>query len=135
MHQKAFIAKKHNHTNTKWIYAEFAKYRASIIGWDKKQIDQAITKYIDQHAGHNRKKILREDSSTKMSVIDINEAIRISVLDILFSNDTDDNIAHKFSKLCKEFASEMEIQGTKKNENSIFQNKELEVQNVKTILE
>lgn len=124
LHQTKYIKENSQEIQTKYIYSEFAKYRANIVGWDKKKVDEAITDFLNNHAGYNRNKINRADMQTKLSVIDIGEAIRIACLDILYSKDTDENLADRFSILCKNLAKELQINPEKNNENNLFKSKE-----------
>lgn len=109
---------------SKYIYAEYAKYRANIVGWDKQKIDEAIKKYLTTHAGHNFTKLMRKSMSDKLSVIDVNEAIKVSVLDLLYSNGTDTELAKKFANMVKNVSNEMDVLVYKKNETNLFQQKE-----------
>ena len=124
MHQKAFFDKNVDILNPKYIYAEFAQYRSKIVGWDKKQIDEAISEYITNHVGYNKSKVDKYNMSTKLSIIDIGEAIRVAVLDILYSKETDIHLANKFSILCKNLAKEMKIEPEKENKPNLFKAKE-----------
>lgn len=121
MHQDSFVI---NNPPSKYIYSEFAKYRANIIGWDKSKVDEAIEKYLTTHAGHNFTKLMKLTMSDKLSIIDINEAIRVSILDLLFSKGTDPELANKFANMVKNVSKEMEILALRKNENNLFQVKE-----------
>jgi len=61
---------------------------------------------------------------TKLSVMDICEAVRVACLDILYSKDTDEQLASRFSMLCKNLAKEMQIVPEKRNESNLFREKE-----------
>lgn len=124
IHQATFLAKNQDTISDKIIYSEFAKYRTNIVGWDKHSIDSALNDYIDNHSGYNRKALLSKDMSTKMSVMDIGEAIRIAVLDILYSKSQDSDLANKFSELCKKLAKQMQVQPEKENKQNLFRDKE-----------
>jgi phage anti-repressor protein len=115
-----------------YIYQEFAKYRAKIVGWDKDKIDNALNNFLIEHVGYNRTKILTMSMSDKMSVMDIGEAIKIAVLDILYSKDTDSKLAQNFSNLCKKLAKEMQVQPEKTNQKNLFRDKEI-IEDVKKI--
>lgn len=132
MHQKHFIDKNVDILNTKYIYSEFAQYRAKIVGWDKSSIDKAIDDYLNTHVGFNKSKLDKQSMSTKLSVIDISEAIRVAVLDILYSKETDSNLANKFSILCKNFAKEMKVEAEKNNNPNLFKQKE-NIENVRRL--
>lgn len=120
-HQKHFVD---NMPKSKYIYAEFAKYRANIIGWNKAKIDEAIKKYLTTHAGHNFTILMKKSMSDKLSIIDVNEAIRVSVLDLLYSKGTNTELANKFANMVKNVSNEMDILAFKKNETNLFQKKE-----------
>ena len=124
IHQTAFISENNKNLDPKYIYSEFAKYRAKITGWDKEKTNKAINEYLNNHSGYNRNKLLKKDMSTKLSIIDIGEAIRVAVLDILYSQKEDYSKAESFSKLCKKLAHEMQIEPDKKNETNLFKSKE-----------
>lgn len=131
-HFSYFIKNNENVYNERFIYSEFYKYREKIIGWNKEQIDNTITAYLNEHVGHNKNKVHRLDMSTKLSMIDINEAIRVAVLDILYSKETDEKIAHNFANMCKEIAKEMEVEADKQNTSNLFKDKE-QVDNIKLL--
>ena len=120
LHKNSFVEENNNTINPKFIYAEFAKYRAKIVGWDKDKTDKAINEYLNNHSGYNRNKVLTKDMSTKLSVIDIGEAIRVAVLDILYSKKEDETLANNFSVLCKNLAKEMQIEPDKTNNVNLF---------------
>lgn len=124
VHQTKFLAENIDICNPKYIYSEFAKYRANIVGWDKNKVDEAIGKYLNEHSGYNRSKIDKTDMQTKLSVMDIGEAVRVACLDILYSKDTDEQLASRFSMLCKNLAKEMQIVPEKRNESNLFREKE-----------
>ena len=124
VHQTKFLAEKIDICNPKYIYSEFAKYRANIVGWDKTKVDEAIGKYLNEHSGYNRSKIDKSDMQTKLSVMDIGEAVRVACLDILYSKDTDEHLANRFSILCKNLAKEMQIVPERRNESNLFREKE-----------
>jgi phage anti-repressor protein len=124
VHQTKFLAENIDICNPKYIYSEFAKYRANIVGWDKNKVDEAIGKYLNEHSGYNRSKIDKTDMQTKLSVMDIGEAVRVACLDILYSKDTDEQLASRFSMLCKNLAKEMQIVSEKRNESNLFREKE-----------
>jgi phage anti-repressor protein len=134
--KECFVEHKNKYTegktDQKYIYAEFAKYRAKIVGWDKEKIDNALNNFLIEHVGYNRTKILTMSMSDKMSVMDIGEAIKIAVLDILYSKDTDSKLAQNFSNLCKKLAKEMQIQPEKNNQKNLFRDKEV-IEDVKKI--
>jgi len=121
LHKESFL--KENPIS-KYVYAEFAKYRANVVGWDKEQVDNAISEYLKTHAGHNFTKLMKLSMSDKLSIIDVNEAIRVSILDLLFSKGTHPEIAHKFANMVKNVSKEMEVLALRKNENNLFQTKE-----------
>ena len=132
LHLDKYVAKNIDFLNPKFIYAEFAKHRSNIIGWDKGSINQAIDKYINEHSGYNRNHIDKQSMSTKLSIMDIGEAIRVATLDILYSKETDANLANRFSKLCKEMANEMQVQPEKENKTTLFREKE-SIESIKSI--
>lgn len=124
IHQTKYLAEKIDICNPKYIYSEFSKYRANIVGWDKNKVDEAIGKYLSEHSGYNMSKIDKTDMQTKLSIMDIGEAVRVACLDILYSKDTDEHLADRFSILCKNLAKEMQIIPEKRNENNLFRGKE-----------
>ena len=132
IHKETFIQENNNRIDPRYIYAEFAKYRAKIVGWNKDQTDEAINEYLNKHHGYNRSKMLKTDMSTKLSVMDIGEAIRVAVLDILYSKHEDSKMAENFSILCKKLAKEMEIQPEVNNQKNLFRDKE-QIDSVKGI--
>jgi phage anti-repressor protein len=132
IHKNSFVEENNDKINPKYIYAEFAKYRAKIVGWDKEKTDKAINEYLNEHSGYNRNRLLKEDMPTKISIMDIGEAIRIAVLDILYSKNEDSTLAENFSILCKKLAKEMEIKPDKENSKNLFRDKE-QLESVKSI--
>lgn len=124
LHQKKFIDENIALSNPRFICFEFAKYRSSIVGWDKKNVDEAICKYLSEHSGFNHTKTKKSDMQTKLSVMNIGEAIRVACLDILYSKDADEELSDRFSLLCKNLANEMEIIPEKRNETNLFRSKE-----------
>ena len=121
MHKDAYAI---NNPVSKYVFAEFAKHRTNIIGWDKSKVDEEIKKYLTTHAGHNFTKLMKLSMSDKLSILDVNEAIRVSILDLLFSKGTEPEIANKFANMVKNVSKEMEILALRKNENNLFQYKE-----------
>ena len=132
MHQKQYFATKVDVMDKKYIYSEFALYRAKITGWDKKSVDNAIDVYLTDHSGHNKSKLDKQSMSVKLSVMDIGEAIRVAVLDILYSKQTDSNLAKNFSVLCKNLAKEMEVTAERENKTNLFKEKE-NIENIRMI--
>jgi anti-repressor protein len=124
VHKDTFVKENVNTLNPKYIYSDFAKYRSSITGWDKKKVDNAINEYLDKHSGYNRNKVMKKDINTKLSIMDIGEAIRVAILDILFAKHTNEDMAVNFSNLCKRLTNEMQIDPDKKNEVNLFKAKE-----------
>lgn len=131
-HQSTFIEENNGKISPKYIYAEFAKYRAKIVGWDKTKTDAAITEYLKAHVGYNKSKLMASSMQTKISVLDIGEAIRIAVMDILYAQHENKDLINKFSLLCKNLAKEMEIQPEKENTQTLFRQKE-QIDSVKSI--
>lgn len=125
VHQTKFVSERAGKLNKSLIYSEFAKYRANIVGWDKSRVNDAIEKYLYEHSGYNRSKINKSDMQTKLSVMDVGEAIRVACLDILYSKDTDEELSNRFSILCKNLSKEMGIEAEKKNEANLFRSKEV----------
>ncbi|MFA6185499.1 MAG: antA/AntB antirepressor family protein [Candidatus Shapirobacteria bacterium] len=123
MHQAKFLSDNIDILNPKYIYSEFAKYRTNIVGWDKQSIDSAIDKFLAIHPGYNKQKIDKSNMQTKLSIMDIGEAIRVACLDILFSKEENEHLANRFSILCKNLANEMKIQVEKRNETNLFHEK------------
>jgi len=124
----AFTAHKEyylkTHPTNKYIFSEFAKHRSNITGWDKSSVNNAIVDYLKTHAGHNFTKVMRMSMSDKLSIMDVNEAIRVSVLDLLYSKGTTPEIANKFANMVKNISNEMNTLALRKNENNLFQTKE-----------
>jgi phage anti-repressor protein len=134
MHQKHFVDKNINILDKKYIYSEFAQYRAKITGWDRQKVDNALSDYLQNNFGYNKSKLEKSSMSTKLSVIDIGEAIRISVLDMLYAKDNDIDLANKFSILCKKLAREMQVEAEKTNNTNLFRNKEC-IEDIKMLTE
>jgi len=132
IHKNSFVSKHIDITSPNYIYAEFEKYRSRIIGWDKKSVDESIQKYLNEHSGYNRARVDKTNMQTKLSIMDIGEAVRVACLDILYSKNADENIALNFSNLCKNLANEMKIQPEKKNETNLFHEKQA-LENVKNL--
>lgn len=131
LHQKTFIE---HEGMSKYVYADFAKYRAKIVGWDKDSVNRCLDEYLNNHSGFNRNKLSTTSMSNKLSVIDISEAIKVAVLDILFSNGSEEQLAYKFAAFVKSMAKEMDIEPMKRNETNLFQSKEeLSINEVKMI--
>src|SRR3972149_8568819 len=124
LHQTKYIAENIDICSPKYIYSEFAKYRANIVGWDKLKVNEAIGKYLNEHSGYNRSRIDKSNIQTKLSIMDIGEAVRVACLDILYSKDTNEHLADRFSILCKNLANEMQIIPEKRNESNLFREKE-----------
>lgn len=133
LHQTKFFNANNDILNPKYIYSEFAKYRANIVGWDKHKVDESINKYLNEHSGYNRARVNKSNMQTKLSIMDIGEAVRVACLDILYSKNTDQNLANRFSILCKELANEMNVKPEKKNETNLFRDKQIldSVSNIK----
>lgn len=118
LHQDSYIER--NGLN-QYVYADFAKYRANIVGWDKKKIDKALDEYLMNHAGFNRSMIKKKSMSEKLSAMDTPEAIRVAVIDILYSREENQrDMIHKFANLVKNMAKELDIEPLKKNETNLF---------------
>jgi len=120
-HQEVFIQAN---GVSKYIYADFAKYRAQIVGWDKKKVDEAVKLYLSEHYSDSLRGIVKRNMSEKLSIVDINEAIRVSILDLLFSRGTESNLANNFANMVKDLAKKMNTIAYRKNENNLFQHKE-----------
>jgi len=116
---------KGNEKPTNQQFAEFNTYRSKIVGWNKEKVNMAIDEYLQTHSGHNRNALLKSNIQTQLSVIDIGEAIRVAVLDVLYSNSENEYDAAKFSALCKRIANEMEVQPEKENKPNLFRDKEV----------
>lgn len=131
-HQRVYVG---DNPTTGMVYAEFAKYRSNIIGWDKENIDKALENHLIDLVGHNKKHLLKKNMSEKLTFIDVHEAIRVAVLDILYSNGTEGDSAQRFATMVKELSNKLHTKGFQKNENSLFQEKQelslLEVKNLK----
>ena len=121
MHQASYIERE---GVSKYVYADFAKYRAKIIGWDKNKVDEALHEYLMSHSGHNKNKLYKKSMSEKLSVMDVSEAIRVAVLDILFSKGSENEVAVKFANFVKQVSKELDVQPLSRNETNLFQLKE-----------
>lgn len=124
LHRTTFVKENNKTINPRFIYGEFAKYRAKIVGWDKETTDKAISQYINDHSGYNRSSVMKSSMSDKHSIMDIGEAIRIAVIDILYAKHEDSDMASNFASLCKRLANEMKVEADKKNETNLFKEKE-----------
>lgn len=131
LHQKSFLEKNKDSISEKWIYAEFEKYRSKITGWDKQKIDEALDLFLQNHSGYPQK-IKYSNQQTKLSAIDIGEAIRVAVTDILFSRNENETMSQNFAKLCKNLANEINLQASQTNEQNLFQPIE-SIENIKQL--
>lgn len=133
IHREKFISENMDSIDSKFIYAQFYKYRSNIIGWDKQKVDAAIDQYLSNYPIYKRNKIAKEDMQTKLSIMDIGEAIRVAVLDILYSNNENEDMANKFAAMCKQLAKDMQIEPARNNESNIFVRKQnvIEVNTIK----
>lgn len=120
LHQKAYMDKNFNILDQKYLYAEFAKYRNKIVGWSKEKTTEAINEFLVNHIGYPKQKLLKSNMQVQLSVLDIGEAIRVAVLDILYSQNENETLSEKFSVLCKNLAKEMEVQAEKSNTTNLF---------------
>lgn len=116
---------KTNENPTSQQFAEFNTYRSKIVGWNKEKVNMAIDEYLQTHSGHNRNVLMKSNMQTQLSVMDIGEAIRVAVLDVLYSKNENEYDAARFSDLCKRIANEMEVQPEKENKANLFRNKEV----------
>jgi hypothetical protein len=123
-HKEKFVSDNSDNINPQFIYAQFYKYRSNIVGWDKQKVDAAINQYLIDNPSYKRNRIFKEDISSKLSIMDIGEAIRVAVLDILYSNNENEDIASKFATMCKQLAKDMQIEPKRNNERNLFANKE-----------
>lgn len=124
IHKNTFVKENNETINPNFIYGEFAKYRARIVGWDKESTDKAISEYINDHSGYNRTSVMKSSMSDKHSIMDIGEAIKIAVIDILYAKHENSNMAVNFANLCKRLANEMKVEADKKNDTNLFKEKE-----------
>jgi phage anti-repressor protein len=122
LHKSTYLADR-NVNDNKYIYAEFAKYRSNIVGWDKAKTDEALNKFLLENPSYSNK-LKHSDMQTKLSVIDTGEAIRIAVLDILYAKHESENMAVNFANMCKRLSKEMEIKPEKNNTENLFRVKE-----------
>lgn len=132
MHRTKFVSDNTNLLDPKYIYADFAKYRTRITGWDKASVDKAIGEFIQTKSGYNQSNVMKSDMSTKLSIMDSGEAIRVAVLDILYSNDTEAVLASRFSDMCKKLAKQMKVTVERENTTNLLQKKE-NVENVRQL--
>ncbi len=124
IHQKNYLDKRVNILDKKNLYQEFNMYRNRITGWDKVSIEKAVDEFINEHSGYDRGKAHKQNSSTKLTMMDIGEAIRVAALDILYSQDTEADLANKFAEMCKKLAKEMKVTGEKENKETLYRHKE-----------
>lgn len=132
LNKETFVAKNIDTMGDKAVYVEFYKYRNAITGWSKDKVDAAIKDFLEENYNYNRKSLEKKDMSTKLSVMDIGEAIRVATLDILYSKETDEKLADRFSLLCKNMALEMKVVAQKENKDDLFKHKE-DIVNVKKL--
>lgn len=116
---------KGNDNPTSLQFADFNTYRSKIVGWNKEKVNAAIDEYLQTHSGHNRSALLKSNMQTQLSVMDVGEAIRVAVLDVLYSNNENEYDAARFSDLCKRIANEMEVQPERENKPNLFRDKEV----------
>jgi phage anti-repressor protein len=126
-HQEKFVL-ENNHP---YVFAEFAKYRASIVGWNRENVEKALDEFLsrNENIGINRKKAQKRPMPEKLSIIDPNEAIRVAVLDILYAKGKGGDVAQNFAKMCKKMAQQLKVEVIQKNETDLFHEK----QNVDTV--
>ena len=131
-HQKAYIGEN---PATGLMYSEFAKYRTNIIGWDKESINTALEQHLIETGKVNKTTaLMKGNMSEKLSFIDTHEAIRVAVLDILYTNGTTDEIAQKFATMVKYMSKELYTKAQRSNEQDLFHEKqELSLLEVKTL--
>lgn len=129
LHQKTFIENHSDLSETKYLYSEFAKYRAKLTGWDKEKTINAINDFLNKNIGYPKAKVLKSNMQTQLSIIDISEAIRIAVMDILYSKRENIEMIENFSNLCKNLAKEMELKLELKNNSNLFRTQE----NIETV--
>ena len=133
LHESSFISDNNDKIESKFINAEFNKYRSKIIGWNKDQTDKAIEEFLNTHTGYPKNKVKSLDMSSKLSIMDIGEAIRVAVLDILYANHDSTDMAVNFSNLCKNLANEMKVEMDKENHVNLFRDKKEDIVEVKDI--
>lgn len=120
LHQKTFIQER---GESNYIYADFAKYRTKINGWTKDKVNEALDEYLQNNSGFNRTKLIKKSMPEKLSVLDVNEAIRVACLDILFAKGEDADTACRFSEMVKKMSAEMNTNFKLKNETNLFESK------------
>lgn len=120
MHQKAYIAKHGESSNA---YSDFARYRAQIVGWDKAKIDAALEKYLQLNFGYSTG-IAKKNMQTKLSVMDLPEAIRVATLDYLNAKGTESELSERFANLCKNLAKELNLEPESDRKPNLFKGKD-----------
>jgi phage anti-repressor protein len=115
LHQDYYLKQ----SRSKNPFAEFYKYRAGIIGWNKQQVDEAFNKWL---LTQGRASTALTTMNEKINVMDAPEAIRIAVMDILYAKGTDEQLTTKFARAIKNLAKELEVQSKRKNETTMFDN-------------
>lgn len=115
LHKEAYFAKRNQAD-----YADFHKYRADIIGWDKSKVEEAFNKWQVENKRTLKSLTTMND---RINAMDPAEAIKIAVLDILFSNDTDKEISNRFANMVKNLAIELKKKTYRENETNLLQTK------------
>lgn len=121
LHKQTFISE---HATSQYIYSEFAKHRAKIVGWDKEKINEAVKTYIKENIRYTDTKILKSNMQTQLSAINPAEAIRVAVLDMLYSKKTEIELAENFANLCRNLAKELDVIPEKHNSNNLYRESE-----------
>jgi phage anti-repressor protein len=117
LHQSSFIVNSQANNP----YAEFALYRNKITGWSKEKIDRAFNEWLLTQCRATSKLTTQSD---KLNAMDVNDAIRIAVMDVLYANGSDSELNDKFANAIKRLATEMDVKATRKNEADLYREKE-----------
>lgn len=97
-------------------YADFARYRADIVGWDRAKVEEAFNKWCLENKRHSKAKTIND----RMNIMDHPEAIKQAVLDILFSQHEDPESVNLFANLVKKMAKELKSKPYRENENNLI---------------
>jgi hypothetical protein len=101
-------------------------------GWTKDKVEEAFNQWLLTQGRASSKLTTQSD---RINAMDVNEAIRISVMDILYANGSDAELNNKFADAVKRLAVEMEVKPQRTNETTLFREKEnvLSVGSIKLI--
>ena len=117
LHQTSFVSQ----STAKNPYAEFAMYRSRITGWDKEKVEKAFNEWLLTQ-GRATSKL--KSQVERINAMDASEAIRVAVMDILYANGSEGEMAKKFADAIKRLSNEMEIKASRVNEANLYREKE-----------